>query len=116
MARDDYHVIAAKILKYLYECLKEGKEVDAESISAKELGINQEYLDYIFKNLAESGYINGVVFGRTLGNTKTQVKIYYNRLEITPDGIAYLNENSIMKRAVGFLTDINDLIRIFKQS
>lgn len=114
MARNDYHVIAAKILKYLYECLKEGREPDAESISPKELGINPDYWDYVMYNLAESGYVHGVISRKILRNTKTQVKVLYDRLQITPDGIAYLKENTLIAKSLDFLSELNDFIDIIK--
>lgn len=40
MARDDYFVIAAKILDYLYKCLKKGIAPDPELLSPEALGIN----------------------------------------------------------------------------
>ena len=114
MARNDYHVIAAKILKYLYECLKADEAVDAESISPKELGINPDYWDYIMANLSEAGYVRGVISKKMLRNTKTQVKVMYDRLQITPDGIAYLKENSLVAKSLELLTELNDFIDIVK--
>mgnify|MGYP001777849774 CR=1 FL=1 len=114
MVRNDYHVIAAKILKYLYESLKADETVDAESISPKELGINPDYWDYIMANLSESGYVKGVVSKKMLRNTKTQIKVMYDRLQITPDGIAYLKENSLIAKSLDILSELNDFIDIAK--
>ena len=33
MAKDDYHVIVCKILKYLYACLKAGENAENEKLS-----------------------------------------------------------------------------------
>lgn len=99
MARDDYFVIAAKILDYLYRCLKKGIAPDPEQLSPDALGINESYWSYIFSNLMESGYIIiGVTSKRLLGSAERQVKIQYNRIQITPAGIEYLMENSTMKK------------------
>ena len=114
MVRNDYHVIAAKILKYLYESLKADETVDAESISPKELGINPDYWDYVMFNLAKSGYVHGVISRKILRNTKTQVKVMYDRLQITPDGIAYLKENSLIAKSLDILSELNDFIDIAK--
>lgn len=110
MARDDYFVIAAKILDYLYRCLKKGIAPDPEQLSPDALEINESYWSYIFSNLMESGYIIGVTSKRLLGNADRQVKIQYNRIQITPAGIEYLMENSTMKKALETLQTIKDLI------
>ena len=110
MARDDYFVIAAKILDYLYRCLKKGITPDPEQLSPDALGINESYWSYIFSNLMESGYIMGVISKRLLGSSDRQVKIQYSRIQITPAGIEYLMENSTMKKALETLQTIKDLI------
>lgn len=110
MARDDYFVIAAKILDYLYRCLKKGISPNPEQLSPDALGINESYWNYIFGNLMESGYITGVVAKRLLGSAEMQARIQYNRLQITPVGIEYLMENSTMKKALETLQTIKDLI------
>lgn len=105
MARDDYYVIVAKILRYLYECLKKGIEPDINSIFLKELGINRNYYDYVVESLLEYGYIHGFISEIVLGNTEVMKKVFYN-LQITPDGIAYLKENSLIGKNVGFSVGI----------
>lgn len=110
MARDDYFVIAAKTLDYLYKCLKKGIAPDPELLSPEALGINESYWNYIFQNLSEYGYITGVISKKIMGNPEVQVKLQYNKLRITPPGIEYLAENSSMKKALDTLQTIKDLI------
>ena len=110
MARDDYFVIAAKILDYLYRCLKKGITPDPELLSPKALGINELYWNYIFQNLNDYGYITGAISEKLMGSPEVQVKIQYGSLKITPAGIEYLAENSTMKRALETLQTIKDLI------
>lgn len=52
MARDDYFIIAYRILAYLYVCLKEGVQPDISYISADSpaIGINESYWEYITIN------------------------------------------------------------------
>ena len=95
MARDDYYVIVAKILRYLYECLKKGIKPNINSTFLKELGINRNYNDYVVENLLEYGYIHGSISEITLGDTEVMKKVFYN-FQITPDGIAYLKENFLI--------------------
>ena len=49
MARDDYHVIVYQILSYLYNCLKNGKRIDAQKISHENeyFVINEAYWAFI---------------------------------------------------------------------
>lgn len=112
MARDDYYVVAAKILKYLYECLKKDIPIDAELITAEALDVSPGYWEYIFRTLADSGYINGVIQKKLVGNPKPQVKVLYGSLEITPEGIAYLEENSSIQKALEILDKLKDFIPV----
>ena len=49
MAKDDYFVIVYQILKYLYDCLKQGIKPDKEKLSYEFLNIPPSYWEYIFK-------------------------------------------------------------------
>lgn len=40
MAKDDYFVLAYRILKYLYECFKAGERADTDMFGPAALGIN----------------------------------------------------------------------------
>ena len=71
MAKDDYHVIVSKILVYLYKKYKQ-MEVD---------------LNYIKGECIEIKEWNGDI-----------VLVDYANLKITPAGIEYLKENSIIKK------------------
>ena len=103
MAKDDYFVLAYKLLQYLYRCLKEGKPADWGLISpnSKDFPVNQEYLAYLISHLLADGYIEGIAEVRKIGRT-VQFK-ETDGLRITPAGIAYLQENSMMKKAEKFL-------------
>jgi hypothetical protein len=93
MAKDDYYVIVYQILKYLYECLKNGKEVDYELLEAENFGINQQYWEYIMKNMRSQNFVTGV---STLGKQgRTDIK----KIAITPTGIDYLFDNNLMSKA-----------------
>ena len=45
MAKDDYHVIVYQILSYLYECLKNGKDINPKLLQANSTLFNGEQLD-----------------------------------------------------------------------
>lgn len=110
MSRDDYHVIVYYILKYLYECLKSGKTPD-ESVIRLEYyptKIEETYLTYIFSNMYKQGYIDKIEIRETPVLGTRDVKKYISdvsNIEITPKGIEYLQENSLMQKAYNVVKD-----------
>ena len=107
MVRDDYYVIVYKILAYLYVQLKAGEKVDPEMISAdgKLFKINERYYAYIISNLVNEGFIDGPRIKTWGGETLVDI----TECQITPPGIAYIFENSLLERAKNFLKDIKDI-------
>jgi len=103
MAANDYHVIVYQILAYLYSCLKDGVDVDLASIERfkDENIINEKYWQYILRHLAECGYVEGLQVVSLLGG-KSGVKCT-SEFIITPLGIEYLLENSLMQKAKDLL-------------
>jgi len=99
MAKDDYFVIAAKILTYLYSCMKKGVIPDREIISADELGINEAYWLRVMANLSDSGYISGITYAKHVG-FPTGLRIDPEEFMITVAGIEYLHENGAMRKAL----------------
>ena len=106
MKENDYFVISYRILAYLYDCLKEAREVDRDVVSYQALGINEAYHNWIMKALYEAGRISGVY---PINGSK-YVKIVYKDLEITEQGIIFLQENSSIEKAKRFLKDIKAII------
>ena len=102
MARDDYYVLAYRILAYLYICLKDGSSPDIGYIShdSEVLNINLNYWEYIIRHLYADGYIEGVSLRNVVGRKNPAIK--FNDLAITPLGIEYLQNNSAMARARSF--------------
>ena len=111
MARDDYFVIAYRLLKYLYDCLKKGKTPDMEVIDADYFGIGHPYWEYIIRNLALEGFLTGVTVFPVLGKTEDGVKISAS-IKITPKGILYLEENSVFQKIKGAVKDIAEIIPV----
>lgn len=98
MKKDDYFVIAYKVLANLYESLKAGESVDAKTISSEALGINEKYWSWIMRAMRDSGRMTGVedvIGGAMIADP-----------EITEEGIVFLQENSCMAKARRFLTEI----------
>lgn len=103
MAKDDYFVLVNKLLRYLYKCLKTGEKArwDIISPNTKDFPVGEEYFSYILSHLLKDGYIEGIAEVTRIGAPVRFKET--SGLRITPDGIAYLEENSVMKRVTEFL-------------
>ena len=110
MAKDDYFVIAYRLLKYLYDCLKRGKPPNVEVLSSDFFSINEDYWQYIVRTLHEDGYIGGILINAVLGSKPQATRL--NQIEITPKGILYLEENSMFNKIKGAVKDIADALPI----
>lgn len=110
MAKDDYFVFVYKILAYLYECLKGKKRLDFEYLQplTKDFPIEESYFNYIMENICQSGYIEGIIVVPILGQSCGNIK-YTQALRITPKGIEYLLDNSMMSKA-------KEALRILKET
>ena len=106
MAKDDYFVLVYKILAYLYTVLKEGRSPDAKMLQHDStlLGVNEPYWTYIMENLQAQGYITGLTVVAAWGGARSISNL--ERCQITPDGIAYLFENSLLAKAKELLKDV----------
>lgn len=109
MAKDDYFVIVCKILCYLYDRLKNGKPVDLNYLSynGRQFNIEESYWNYIIVNMRKEMLVDNVTIIEIDG-VKPYPR-YDEMIEITPIGIAFLQENSMMKKALNVIKDIKDL-------
>ena len=107
MAKDDYFVIVYKILAYLYAQLKSGQPIDGVMLSAHGglFDINETYHAYIISSLRDEGYIDGVKTKAWGGDAFLDL----SQCQITPRGIAYIFENSLLEKAKRFLKDVKDV-------
>lgn len=103
MAKDDYHVLVYKILAYLYECLKQCEHpgMDYLSCDTKAFPVGECYWNYVLMHLLEDGYVEGYFFVPILGKDRGIIGL--ENIQITPKGIEYLQDNSMMKKAGDFL-------------
>jgi len=108
MAKNDYHVIAYRILAYLYLCVKEGAKPDMDQISFSKFEINESYWNYIVQSLFESGYISGFKKVPMVGTDDPGMKAINPK--ITPLGIEYLEDNSMMAKAKSWLLTAAEII------
>ena len=103
MAKDDYFAMVYYILKYLYACLQQGIVPREEVLRFEDYpaDIESSYAEYTLIKMQESGFIEGLaiigvpVIGR--GKVKTLKSLL--GVQITPIGIEYLSENSMMAKA-----------------
>ena len=111
MAKDDYHVIAYRILIYLYECLKKGIRPDLEYLqyNTKAFPVGESYWYYILSNLYQEGYLTGVILIPILGSAEKGVKLTGD-IMITPAGIEYIQENGLMQKAKNFLKELKEIV------
>ena len=107
MAKDDYHVVVFRILKYLYQRLKKGEPVEAEMLvcDSKICQINESYWRYIIISMQEEGLIKGLKKGKG--------QVSYDRLEeqlkniqITPKGIDVLSDSRMGERVDQLVKEI----------
>lgn len=107
MAKDDYFVIVYQVLKYLYDCLKKGEKPEPVCLQASWYSIPENYWVYIVVSLINEGYVNGI---RPVPTKDSVALTDLQDTIITPKGIAYLFENSLMEKAKRTLKDIKDMI------
>lgn len=110
MANDDYFKILFLILNELYGCLKEGKRVNLNDISPSVMKIPDAYWLSIVKNACDKGYINGPIFRKTKAGL---IAGGLEEMEITMDGVEYLQENAQMKKVYSALKELRDWIPVF---
>jgi len=113
MSKDDYHVLAYQLLSYLYDCLRRGDNPETRCVTwssgDEREKVNERYWNYILVHLRDAGYIEGLSFRRTFGDCDG--KPFITRwLNITPNGIEYLKDNRMMKKARLFIKGLADEI------
>lgn len=107
MAKDDYFKIIYVILKELYEHLKDGTVCPVEDIAPLRFQVPDSYWLSIISDLVDRGYIKGPVIRKT----KTgRAVANLDEMEITYEGIEYLEDNSTMKKVYAALKDVRDWV------
>jgi hypothetical protein len=109
MAKDDYFVIVYRFLKYLYDCLKKSKKPSCDVLNGSFFCVDDDYWEYIVKHLTEDGYIEGAVFVPISGVVGLKLS-KTDRIEITPKGILFLDDNSVFNKIKGVVKDIAEIL------
>lgn len=110
MAKNDYHVIVYQILAYLYMCLKGGAGVEEKNLrhNGRYFDINEKYWRYVIYNMYMQGLITGIGF-INIDNEAIPMPADLSACMITPAGIEYLCDNSLMEKAKAFLKDVKEI-------
>lgn len=114
MAKDDFHVIVYQILAYLYQCLKNGDDVDPAMLgkdsiyfAADGMPLSERYWCYVMYQMQRMGLIEGIAFSGKIDNYSFERPAAWDNCMITPTGIEHLTSNS-------FLTRVQDLLKSVK--
>lgn len=110
MAKDDIFKISFLILNSLYGHMKEGTKVVLTDISPAQLGINDSYWLDIVSELMRKGYIRGPLIRETKNG---RIVSRLEDMQITFEGVEYLQENGQMKKVYEALKELRDWVPIF---
>lgn len=104
MAHDDMHVVAYKILAYLYSCMKKGEKPCERYLKSDGdlLSIPYQYWATIVKDMFDRGYVEGFVASGSWGG---DLVVVFDNPRITMEGVEFLQGNSMMAKAVKFLKE-----------
>ncbi|MDO4647421.1 MAG: YjcQ family protein [Eubacteriales bacterium] len=97
-----------KILKALEKAM-DLEEFQASSISPERLGISRERWEKILIMLVKSGYIEGVIYDQTMSDYSPRIVEPITPV-ITLQGLEYLEENSLMKKAANIMKGIKETV------
>lgn len=102
---DNFKIIY-KILSILEKSM-DLENFNIELLDYERLKISKERFDKILIMLFEAGYIKGVNVHQWLGG---QTEVEFSQIAITLEGLAYLAENSLMKKAYNIAKGISDIV------
>ena len=113
VAKDDYYVIAAKILIYLYRKIKNKEKMDNDYLSpmTKDFPIDETYFYYVIEMLTRQGYIEATIRKAWGGDI---VSIDKDNIRILPAGIDYLKDNSSMRKVCETLKEARAIFSLFQ--
>ena len=104
MAHDDLHVLMYKVLAYLYDCMKTGKEPQKSMLSAEGpifQGVPESYRVHVMREIELKGLVRGVIV-RYADNTGTVV---VDDPCVTLEGVGFMQENTMMRKSASFLKE-----------
>lgn len=105
---DNFKIIY-KILKILEQAM-DYEEFDYSLISAEQLNITPERLNYLLIQMQKNGYIEGLLI-YSCAPDKGVERVYHPiHPKITIKGLEYLSENSMMKKVHETLKGLKEII------
>lgn len=102
MAKNDYYVLVAKILVFLYRKLKGQISTKAEDYiipMSKDFPVQEDYLNFVLMEMNRHEMIQGIKTTRAWGGDEIIISDL-NHIMITQEGIDYLRENSAIRKAL----------------
>lgn len=105
---DDFRVIY-KMLSVLHEAM-DCDELDADQLTSDALGVSPQKLRALWAMLAEKGLVSGVTVKVTKGGRV--VSVIDPRL--TYDGLQFLQENGMMRKAANLARGVIDVIGVIR--
>lgn len=83
--------------------------INSDYFKVNDQELNKRYWAYIIYNMHHIGLISGVVFA-DIDNLKHPYPLNWDDCMITPLGIEYLTDNSILSKARDFLKDAKSIV------
>lgn len=114
MAKDDYYVIAGKILVYLYAKLKGKNDQKPEEYlhaMSKDFPISEEYFNYVLDEINSHGYIRMTAIKDWSGEV---VMRDISSIRITQEGIDFLADNSKIRKAIEAIPMAASIFELFQ--
>lgn len=112
MAKDDYDVIVFKILTYLYRKLKNKYEDETYLYPlTNDFPINENYFLSILEDLEEKKYVKNLKLTKAWGGDIVGYDL--SKLTITGDGIAYLRDNSRMRKLINIIKEARAIMPLW---
>lgn len=104
---DNFKIIY-RILRYL-EASLDCEITDTDPITHERLKISYERWEQLLIMLQDEGYIKGLKYTKTLSDDKAHL-VEPVKPVITLKGLEYLSDNTMMKKAEGFLRGVKDVV------
>ncbi len=106
MVQNDMYVVMYKILSYIYGFMKRGVGPSGEEWDCDALGVPYPYWFRIVSELVGNGYLGGV----EVRTSKMGAVISTRDPYVTMQGVALMEENSMMSKALAFLREIKPTV------
>jgi hypothetical protein len=111
MSSNDFFMVAYKILSYLRHCYETDDTPSPDVLNGAMVNISQLQFVRTLKKLNAAGYIEGL----HIVHTKDGDLIGgINQLSITIEGLQYLSENSMMRKAYNTAKEFRDWLPFIK--